>query len=72
VSFNSDRPIVGGDPWDGIRTAANRPEGFSPMENCTEREALLAYTSGGGQANRDPGMGSLEPGAVADFQVLPS
>ncbi len=43
TTFSSDRPIVSGNPWDGIRTAENRPEGFDPAENCTRLEALTAY-----------------------------
>jgi len=44
LSFSSDRPIVSGDPRDGIRTAVNRP-GFSPTERVTLPEALRMYTS---------------------------
>jgi predicted amidohydrolase YtcJ len=44
LSFSSDRPIVAGDPRDGIRTAVNRP-GFSPTERVTLPEALRMYTA---------------------------
>lgn len=71
LSFNSDRPIVAGDPWDGIRTAVHRPEGFDPSENVTMEEALVAYTAGGAFSNDDSElMGGLEVGQLADFQVL--
>lgn len=71
LSFNSDRPIVTGDPMDGIRTAVRRPEGFDPAENVTIEEALLAYTKAAAFTNDDSeSMGSLEPGQVADFQVF--
>src|SRR5207253_2957968 len=71
LSFNSDRPIVAGDPVAGIRTAVNRPEGFDPSENVTMEEALLAYTSSGAFSNDDAEiMGSLTVGQLADFQVL--
>lgn len=69
LSLNSDRPIVPGDPMDGIRTAVNRPAGFVTSENCTLEEAIDGYTVAGAQANGDHGlMGSLEPGELADFQ----
>ncbi|HVL38584.1 MAG TPA: amidohydrolase [Fimbriimonadaceae bacterium] len=71
LSFSSDRPIVAGDPWDGIRTAVARPAGFDPEENVTLWEALLAYTQWGADTNGDGDlMGSLEPGQLADYQVL--
>jgi len=44
LSFSSDRPIVEGDPRDGIRTAVNRP-GFSPIERVTLPEALRMYAA---------------------------
>ena len=70
LSFNSDRPIVAGDPLDGIRTAVRRPEGFDPSENVTIEEALLAYTKEAAYTNDDAElMGSLVPGQLADFQV---
>jgi len=43
LSFSSDRPIVPGDPKDGIRAAVHRPEGFDPAENITLPEAFRAY-----------------------------
>lgn len=71
LSFNSDRPIVTGDPWVGIRAAVNRPEAFDASENCTLAEALTAYTVGGAEVNGDGhAYGSLEPGSIADLQVL--
>lgn len=71
LSFNSDFPIVLGDPWIAIETASNRPEGFDPAENCTREEAIRAYTVMGALANHDEGlMGSLSAGELADFQVL--
>ena len=44
LSFSSDRPIVAGDPRDGIRTAVNRP-GFSPEERISLEEAVRLYTA---------------------------
>ncbi|HSI74063.1 MAG TPA: amidohydrolase [Fimbriimonas sp.] len=70
LSFSSDRPIVPGDPLDGIETAVNRPEGFDPTEACTWEEAVRAYTVEGARANGDgAAMGALEPGMDADFQI---
>jgi len=68
LSFSSDRPIVPGDPWDGILTAENRPEGFDPAENLPRRDGFLAYTQAAAAANGDAGqMGTLAPGELADF-----
>ncbi len=70
MSFNSDRPIVLGDPVIGIQTAVNRPEGFVQEENITPAEAFRAYTLGGAVANRQDGwLGLLEEGFAADFGV---
>jgi predicted amidohydrolase YtcJ len=71
LSLSSDRPIVAGDPWDGIRTAVNRPKAFDPSENMTLEEALNGYTRWGAEANEDKGLlGALEPGEIADVQLL--
>ena len=70
MSFNSDAPVVFGNPWTGIFTASNRPAGFDASENVTVSEAILAYTRGGAEANGDSSsMGNLEPGMFADFNV---
>jgi predicted amidohydrolase YtcJ len=69
LSLNSDRPIVAGDPWDGIQTAVHRPEGFDPLENITATEALLGYTVEGANAQADGDLGTLDPGALADFTL---
>jgi predicted amidohydrolase YtcJ len=70
MSFNSDRPIVLGDPWVGIHTATNRPDGFDPAENVTADEAIDLYTRGGADANGDLGeMGEIKSGQLADFQL---
>lgn len=71
LSFSSDRPIVQGDPRDGIRIATNRPEGFEPGENLTFEEAIDAYTVEASKTNEDHGvMGSLEPGELASWIPL--
>ncbi len=70
LSFSSDRPICGGNPWDGILAAVDRPEAFDAEENLTRAEALYAYTAMGALANGDGDeMGWLQPGQFADFQV---
>ncbi len=71
LSFSSDRPIVQGNPRDGIQIATQRPDGFSPSENLGYEEAIDAYTSEAAKANEDQSvMGSLEPGQLADWIVV--
>lgn len=70
LSLSSDRPIVPGDPWDGIEAATNRPVGFDTEENISLEEALRLYSAGGAQANGDRG-GRLEPGMWADILAYP-
>jgi predicted amidohydrolase YtcJ len=71
LSFSSDRPIVAGDPRDGIAVLTHRPEGYDPSENITPEKAWLGYTAGAAEANGDGDlMGSLTEGQVADFHLL--
>jgi predicted amidohydrolase YtcJ len=73
LSFSSDRPIVAGDPLDGIRTITNRPPGYDPGENVSSEDAWLGYTSRAAAANGDAElMGCLEEGQVADLRVCES
>ncbi|MEZ0325362.1 MAG: amidohydrolase [Fimbriimonas sp.] len=69
LSMSSDRPIVPGNPWDGIIAASSRPEGFDQGENCTLEEAIRCYTIEGARVNGDSDMGGLEAGMDADFMV---
>lgn len=70
MSLNSDRPIVPGDPWDGIAAATRRPEGFDPTEQVALDESIRLYTEGGALANGDSGkLGSLGVGMPADLQL---
>ncbi len=70
VSLSSDRPIVPGDPMDGVRSAVSRPEGFVASENITLAEAIRGYTVAGAEANGEAGvMGSLAVGEFADFRL---
>lgn len=73
MSFNSDRPIVSGDPWSAIRSAVARPEGYDQGENISLVEAVALYTHGGAVANREnERYGLIEEGAHADFQIYSS
>lgn len=73
LSFSSDRPIVAGDPRDGIKSLTRRPEGYDPSENISMADAWLGYTERAAAANGDSTlMGSLSAGQLADFQVLES
>ncbi len=70
LSYNSDRPIVPGDPLDGIRTAVHRPDGFDAGENVTLAEAVRAYTVAGAAVCGDETLGSLGAGEPADYQLM--
>lgn len=70
LSLSSDRPIVEGNPWDGIRAATARPEGFDPAEALTREEAIAGFTWLGAKANGDgEDYGKVKVGASADLQV---
>jgi predicted amidohydrolase YtcJ len=70
LSYNSDRPIVPGNPMDGIRTAVRRPDGFDQAENVSLHEAVRAYTSAGAEVCGDSNLGSLSEGQLADWQLM--
>ena len=71
MSFNSDRPIVLGDPWLAIKTAIRRPDGFDQSENVTREEAIDLYTRGSAYAEfAEREKGTLEPGKLADVVVF--
>jgi len=44
VVLNSDRPIVLGDPWVGMKCATDRPDGYDPAENIDFDHAFAMYT----------------------------
>jgi predicted amidohydrolase YtcJ len=69
LSFSSDRPIVSGNPLDGIKVATSRPEGFDPSENITLVEAVHAYTAAGAEVVQDSDFGALLPGQLAKFRL---
>jgi predicted amidohydrolase YtcJ len=67
LAFSSDLPVVPDpDPWAGLAAAVADPAGpLRPLQ------ALRAYTSGGAYAAfAERERGTLEPGMLADFQVL--
>lgn len=69
LSFSSDRPIVLGNPLDGIRVATNRPEGFDPNENLSEEECIDAYTVEAAKPTGDASdLGGLESGQFVKFR----
>ena len=71
LALKSDRPITPGDPWAGIETATNRPDGFDPSENLSREAAILGYTALAAKANGDKGvMGALTSGELAEYQVV--
>jgi len=73
VAISSDRPVVPGDPWDGIRTASQRPEGFDQEENVSLKTAIEMATVHAAAATEEAtGYATLMPGSDADFQVLPA
>lgn len=53
LSFSSDRPIVAGDPYDGMECALRRPEGFDPAENLDFARVWAAYASEAARAMHD-------------------
>ena len=70
LSFSSDRPIVEGNPWDGIRAASNRPIGFDASENISKERAFELYTKDSARANGDHlDQGVIKVGSHADFQI---
>ena len=69
IGLSSDRPIVPGDPWDGIRSAVSRPPGFHPSEAITVEEAIDGYTVGAASVNDETELGPLSAGEWADFQL---
>jgi predicted amidohydrolase YtcJ len=67
LAFSSDLPVVPDpNPWAGLAAAVADPGG-----RLTPLQALRAYTSGGAYAAfAEHERGTLEPGRLADFQVL--
>jgi hypothetical protein len=71
LAFDSDAPIVSGDPEVGISVATNRPDGFSQLENISWQEAVHAYTLAGARMTAEDHLfGDLKVGAYANFRSL--
>jgi predicted amidohydrolase YtcJ len=75
VAFSSDRPVVGGAPLDGVRSAIRHagPSGvrLSDAVPISAAEALHAWTAGAARAAFDEGeTGRLEVGYRADLTIL--
>ncbi len=75
-AFSSDLPVIPGRPLDVIRSAMERrtPKGvvLGPEHRVTARDAIRSYTWGGAYATHTESFkGTLAPGMLADFIVLP-
>lgn len=70
LSFSSDRPIVAGDPLDGIEILCRRPPEFDQAENISLDQAMAGYHADAAAAMLEPVLGSLDPGQLADFLVV--
>ena len=75
VAGSSDAPVITADPLLGIRDAVLRRTSsgrvLGPGERLAVRDALAMYTTEAAFAmQREPDIGSLEPGKLADFVVL--
>lgn len=65
IGLSSDRPIVPGDPWCGIRTAADRSE-----ESISINRGIELYTHCAAEVDGDGSLfGRLNIRQCADFQV---
>ncbi len=76
LSFGTDAPVEGIDPWLGIQAAVDRrtsgeEDSWYPAERVSLEESLTAYTHNNGLTGYRPGrMGSLAVGACGDAVVL--
>lgn len=65
IGFSSDRPIVPGNPWIGIRVAADRGD-----ESISVDRGIELYTRGAAEVDGDAALfGRLNIRQLADFQV---
>lgn len=72
---NSDTPVTNGNPWEGIYAAVTRTTVSGTVldteQNITLEEAIRAYTTDAAYTSyEEQTLGTLTPGAHADFQVL--
>lgn len=75
VGFSSDRPVIPGDPLDGVRAAVRRvtPSGVTLGQEhaITALEAIRHYTTGSAFATHsEDRKGVLQTDKLADFAVL--
>jgi predicted amidohydrolase YtcJ len=71
VAGSSDAPIEPLDPWTGLQAAVAPRPPWAPGEELSAEQALGLYTTGAAPAVGG-GVGTLAPGAPADFVVLTS
>ncbi|WP_197530358.1 amidohydrolase family protein [Bythopirellula polymerisocia] len=78
LAFGSDWFVAPPTPIEGIYAAVTRstldgkhPDGWTPGETITVKEALRAYTLDAAYAGfQESQLGSLEPGKLADFVIV--
>jgi predicted amidohydrolase YtcJ len=68
VAFSSDRPIVTGNPWEGIHAACDRKAPYDSNENITLQQAIHCYTTTAAQILGDS-PANITHGKPADFQI---
>jgi predicted amidohydrolase YtcJ len=78
LAFGSDTPVERPDPWAGMAAATTREDekgepfgGWQPQERVTRQQALAGYTTSAAYAmHAEKKLGSLTPGADADFILV--
>lgn len=75
--FGSDAPVESPNPFPALQAAitrqkANHPEAWYPEQCLTMEQALQAYCVLPARISRNPQLGSLSKGKLADLVVLPS
>jgi len=77
VGLSTDAPVEPTDPWLTVYAAVTRGQGegcelakVTPEERLTVPEALHLYTAGSAAVLKDPLIGSLTPGHLADIAVF--
>jgi predicted amidohydrolase YtcJ len=77
IAMSTDCPVENLNPWETVYAAVTRgfyeriPLGLVSRGECiSTRQALAAYTQGSAAALRNPKIGSLVEGSLADFIML--
>ena len=70
VAGSSDSPVETMNPWVGMSQAVAARPAPAAEETLSDQQALALYTSQAGAALGEPEIGSLLPGAFADYVVL--